>query len=114
MTAAQATLDEAVDLCALGAAGGFMIDAQKEKKAFGGFTAASGETRSPTKGLFNVFSKATEAVSIFGLADEPAGKPPLEGASAPKTNEDEVTEAPSESPQTSSPLDIFGMFNKKP
>lgn len=61
------TLDDVSVVCFTAAAGAYLIGKQPRV----GAGAASGASApSPTRGLFNILGKATEAVSIFGLADD--------------------------------------------
>ena len=61
------TVAEAATIMDIATAGDFLVAKPAAKAA-----PANPDARSPTKGLFNVFSKATAAVSIFGLADDDA------------------------------------------
>lgn len=59
------TVAEAATIMDIATAGDFLVASPAKGPA-------NPDARSPTKGLFNVFSKATAAVSIFGLADDDA------------------------------------------
>jgi len=73
------TPDDVADACALAAAGQFLVGKQGRQAGAAAVSLADGTSqaargpapeRSATKGLFNVFQKATEAVSIFGLKEQ--------------------------------------------
>lgn len=68
------TVAEAATIMDIATAGDFLVaDPAAKGNPFAKKAApANPDARSPTKGLFNVFSKATAAVSIFGLADDDA------------------------------------------
>ena len=66
---AAETPEQLADVMALAAAGGYLIGEQAKKSAT---RAAGAPEKSATRGLFNVFQKASESVGIFGLAEKDA------------------------------------------